>query len=94
MYGPLEFLFEVSSTIGKQPSHDLIESNSENEFLGQISDEEEDVTEHRQCVVCLQIRQETHVLVPCGHGNLCSDCVIRIMSADIKRCPTCRSEII
>ena len=67
IYGPLEFLIEVSSTVGKQPSHDLIESNSENEFLRQISDEDENVTEHRQqCVVCLQIRQETHVLAPCG----------------------------
>ena len=59
VYGPLENPIEVSATIGKQPSHDLIESNSENEFLNQISDEDEDVTEHRQqCVVCLQIRQE------------------------------------
>ena len=95
IYGPLEYLIEVSSTIGKQPSKDLIECNLENEFLDQISDEDENVIEHRQqCVVCLRIRQETHVLVPCGHGNLCSDCAIQIMSADIKRCPTCRSEII
>ena len=40
--------------------------------------------------ICLQIRQETHVLVPCEHGNLCGSCAINIMSEN--RCPTCRSE--
>ena len=32
IYGPLEFLIEVISTIGKQPSHDLIESNRNMSF--------------------------------------------------------------
>ena len=53
----------------KQQFHDQIESNSENEYQDQIADEA--VTEQRQQrAVCLLIREETHVLVPCVHGNL------------------------
>ena len=87
---PLEYLIDVSSTVGKQFYHATKENYFGDEFHDEISDEDEAGFDHT-CVVCLQIRQETHVLVPCGHGNLCGSCAIHIMSEN-KRFPSCRSE--
>ena len=86
----LEYLNDVSSTVGKQSYHATKGNDFGDEFHDEISDEDEAGIDNI-CVVCLQIRQETHVLVPCGHGNPCSSCALHIMSEN-KRCPTCRSE--
>ena len=89
-YTPLEYLIDVSSTVGKQSYHATKENDFGDEFHDEISDEDEAGFDNI-CVVCLQTRQETHVLVPRGHGNLCGSCAIHIMSEN-KRCPTCRIE--
>jgi len=38
----------------------------------------------KECVVCMA-KERTHVLVPCGHARLCSDC-----AGKMSRCPDFR----
>lgn len=45
------------------------------------------------CQVCFE-RQRNTRLDPCGHVVTCSECTIRIMQTDNKRCPVCRAGII
>ena len=81
IYTPLEYLIDVSSTVGKQSYRNTKENDIEDEFHDEISDDEarfDDIY-----VVCLLIRQK--------NGNLCASGVIHIMSEN-KRCSTCRSE--
>ena len=42
-----------------------------------------------ECTVCFN-PPKTHVLVPCGHLCVCSDCAARIVN-DSRECPQCRS---
>lgn len=44
--------------------------------------------EDPECVICL-INKKDIVLVPCGHFNLCSECVKKIKES----CPYCRGHI-
>ena len=89
-YTSLKYLIDVGSTVSKQSYHATKGNDFGDEFHDIIFDEDEAGFDNI-CVVCLQIRQETHVLVPYGHGNLCCSCAILIISEN-KRCPTCRSE--
>jgi len=41
-----------------------------------------------ECVICMDDITSRVCLVPCGHTNICSKCVI-----DIKVCPNCRGKI-
>jgi rubrerythrin len=45
------------------------------------------------CQVCFE-RQRNTRLDPCGHVITCSECTVRIMQSDNKRCPICRAAII
>jgi hypothetical protein len=45
------------------------------------------------CAVCL-LNDVTKIAIPCGHAHMCEACCSVIMAAAVKRCPTCRNEII
>merc|ERR1712202_91149 len=40
------------------------------------------------CAICLE-KEQTMVIVPCGHKCLCEDCVDTIKAAGHPRCPIC-----
>lgn len=44
----------------------------------------------RSCVVC-RTNRPTHIVQPCNHAILCSDCVRPV--ATLKGCPKCRGEM-
>lgn len=43
-----------------------------------------------ECIVCLD-KAASHIVVPCGHQCLCSDCAIAIEGT---KCPVCRQEVL
>jgi hypothetical protein len=45
------------------------------------------IDEELLCVICMDAKRDT-VLIPCGHGQFCWDCVSRLPN---KRCPCCTS---
>lgn len=45
--------------------------------------------EMKSCVVCFEEMEKFKAIVPCGHANVCSDC----LSSNLKMCPTCRVPI-
>lgn len=51
------------------------------------------VGEDNRCVVCLDA-QADHAIIPCGHANVCYECITFIKhSKDNAPCPTCRTPI-
>lgn len=51
------------------------------------------VGEENRCVVCLDA-QADHAIIPCGHANVCYECITFIKhSKDNAPCPTCRTPI-
>lgn len=64
-----------------------------NSSAGDVEDKEEIVQEENHCVVCLDA-QADHVIIPCGHANVCYECITYIThSKDNAQCPTCRTPI-
>lgn len=45
-----------------------------------------------KCALCCE-RSGDVILRPCGHGDLCIDCVMEISTHGRQRCPFCRAEI-
>ncbi|KAF9941648.1 hypothetical protein BGZ75_003479 [Mortierella antarctica] len=46
---------------------------------------------HMKCVVCLDF-METAAMMKCGHV-VCRECVLRIMSSNLRSCPICRAPL-
>ena len=44
------------------------------------------------CVVCLRIRNETWIFMPCRHANCCAGCGQTLVDLG-QQCPVCRSTI-
>mmetsp|Transcript_3916 Transcript_3916/g.9878 ORF Transcript_3916/g.9878 Transcript_3916/m.9878 type:complete len:105 (-) Transcript_3916:117-431(-) len=44
-----------------------------------------------ECVICWKAAK-THAFIPCGHRELCANCVPKMLAeqGDSRRCPTCR----
>lgn len=44
-----------------------------------------------RCIICLEVGQFNNIMIAreCGHGGICSNCVIK---GHIKKCPTCRTK--
>ena len=70
-YFPMESLRIVSTTMGKPTYQSADENIIEDEYPDDNSSIQGESEHVQLCVVCLQTRHEPHVLVPCGHGNLC-----------------------
>lgn len=47
------------------------------------------VSGRRECCVCFNRILGKVGKLPCGHDNLCVDCIIKVFTANVK-CPTCR----
>ena len=47
------------------------------------------VPENEQCSVCLERIKDRYAIVPCGHTQVCKDC---LDAPDLTNCPICRSE--
>ncbi len=43
-----------------------------------------------ECIICLHSNNDKYALVPCGHTNICSNC----LNDNIIKCPTCHTTII
>ena len=86
-YTPIQYIKDVSSTIGKPIN--LIE---EFDFSTSSSDDsEEEVLEASKCIVCLCERSTTFILMPCAHANICAICADHFEIG--MNCPSCRMTI-
>ena len=90
VYTLWEFIQAISHTVGNINAGIitdtiLLSSDSEDES-------EEIVLSGNSCVVCLSIRTETWIFMPCRHANCCAECSARILELG-QPCPVCRSEI-
>ena len=52
-----------------------------------------DIPESERCEICFEKRKNTHVINPCGHTNVCKDCLNKVKQLN-NQCPICRNEII
>ena len=76
----MEYLRIVSTTMDKPTYQSADEIIIEDEYSDDKSSIEGESEHVQLCVVCLQTRHEPHVLVPCGHGNLCGFCARELTS--------------
>jgi len=44
----------------------------------------------KQCSICIENVNVINVLLPCGHGVFCSECVSKLIN---KECPYCRTTV-
>ena len=64
---PIEYLKEISSTIGKH-----YKNNEESAYSSSSSESSsEEIPEDGYCVVCLSERKITYFFIPCAHANIC-----------------------
>ena len=47
-----------------------------------------DIPEKERCVVCFGRTKREHLLVPCGHTQICHEC-----SKKVTKCPLCQKDI-
>ena len=45
-----------------------------------------------KCPICVT-NLKTHVIIPCGHKCLCSECSLKFNSRDFNKCPICSTKI-
>jgi hypothetical protein len=55
--------------------------------------DEDDIPKDNKCVICFSQTDRKSALVPCGHTQLCNDCIERTKKGLLKTCPLCRSDI-
>ena len=58
-------------------------------FMYELKDITDFVPENEQCSVCLERIKDRYAIVPCGHTQVCKDC---LDFSDLTNCPICRSE--
>jgi len=69
----------------------LLQKNELEEKLTAAEKAKEEQKELDECSVCLEM-QCSHVISPCGHYCLCSDCATHFSVGDL--CPICRGKIV
>ena len=47
-----------------------------------------DLPDDKKCVVCFDLTERKHALVPCGHTQFCKSCIEKF-----KDCPVCRESV-
>ena len=84
---PIDYLKEISSTIGKHYT------NKEESAYSSSSSESssEEIPQEGYCVVCLSERIITYIFIPCAHANICQECAQKFGKG--MKCPTCRAII-
>lgn len=91
-YSILEYLNEISDTIGSPQYHSYTQcTDTEESYSEDDSNNTDDDIMPNPCVICLMSRAATFVLLPCGHAQICGNCEANFDEGD--RCPTCRSII-
>ena len=55
--------------------------------------DEDDIPQENKCVICLSQTDRKSALVPCGHTQLCNDCIEETKKGLLKTCPLCRTDI-
>ena len=94
-YSPLEYIREISHTVGSLTEISIFDENSDED-----EDEDGEITHtdtaensnSNLCVVCLRVRETTWIFMPCKHESCCRDCSTRIEELG-QTCPICRSTI-
>ena len=55
--------------------------------------DEDDIPKDNKCVICFSQTDRKRALVPCGHTQLCNDCIEETKKGLLKTCPLCRTDI-
>ena len=55
--------------------------------------DEDDIPQENKCVICFSQTDRKSALVPCGHTQLCNDCIEETKKGLLKTCPLCRTDI-
>jgi len=55
--------------------------------------DEDDIPQENKCVICFSQTDRKRALVPCGHTQLCNDCIEETKKGLLKTCPLCRNDI-
>ncbi|KAI6657091.1 hypothetical protein LOD99_15877 [Oopsacas minuta] len=89
----LEYIKEISNTIGNPKFWTYSGSTELEESIDETSDSssDEESMVKNPCIICLNSRDLTFVFIPCGHANVCGNCELNFTLGD--RCPVCRSII-
>ena len=88
----MEFLFQISHTSDAALARTLHAHGDEEEVEISSDEEEEEPAIDDVCAICLEVRRETYVLLPCGHSSLCERCATELRNRN-HHCHMCRSQV-